>query len=86
MGGTSALSSMFVDEVCEKLRGGNGESGPQVERASQSSKTDGLLGTGSSGSQALVTMMKTTDLRDRDNPAGTGHLYIARFRTIFLQC
>ena len=40
----------------------------------------------SSGSQAYVTMMKTTDLWDRDNWAAIGRLYFARFRTIFLQC
>ncbi len=39
----------------------------------------------SSGSPALVTMMKTTDLRDRKNWAGLGPLYIARFRTVFLE-
>ena len=40
----------------------------------------------SSGSQPNVTMMKTTDFRDRDNWADIGWLYFARFRTIFLQC
>ena len=35
MRGASALSSVFVDEVCETLPGGNGESGPQVEEASK---------------------------------------------------
>ena len=35
MRGASALSSMFVDEVCEGLPGGSGESGPQVEQGSK---------------------------------------------------
>jgi hypothetical protein len=68
------------------LPGGDGESGPKVEPANKAKQTGRLLGRGSSGSSAFVTMMKPTDLRDRDNRAGIGRLYVARFRAIFLQC
>jgi hypothetical protein len=37
-----------------------------------------------SGGPSLVTMMKTADLRDRDNRARIRRLHTARFGTIFL--
>ena len=42
-------------------------------------------GNGFSSSAAFVTMMKTAYFRDRENLAGVGGLYSARFRTVFLQ-
>ena len=56
-------------------------SGEQIGTAMRSR----LMAIGVSGSAALVTMMKATDFRDRDNRAGIGQLYAARFRTIFLE-
>jgi hypothetical protein len=58
----------------------------QVELELKPSKRYRLLGWGSASSPALVAMMKTTNLRDRDNGADIGRLYSARFRTIFLKC
>ena len=40
----------------------------------------------SSGGPALVAMMQSTDLRDRDDSASIGRLHTARLRAVFLQC
>jgi hypothetical protein len=62
------------------------ESGRTSSRQAKRSKPDRLLGRNSlRGTPALVTMMKATDPPDRENRAGIGGLYVARFGAIFLQ-
>lgn len=73
------------DEVCEDIAGRRSERGA-ASRAGKQSQPDRFLGRRSLGSPTLVTMMETTDLRDRKNRTRIGRLHSARFRGILLQC
>ena len=86
MRGASALFSTIVDEVCEDLACGLRQSDPATRAANQC-QADQIVfyARGASGGPALVTMVKATELRNRDNRADIRGLYIARFRTILLK-
>ncbi len=73
------------DEVCEDIAGRRSQRGA-ASRAGKQSQPDRFLGRRSLGSPTLVTMMETTDLRDRKNRTRIGRLHSARFRGILLQC
>ncbi len=69
----------------EVLRIQNGSPAVVAQVEPEKWQTICLLGSGSSGSPALIAMMKTADPRDRGNRSGIGRLYVARFRTNLLQ-
>ena len=78
-------SFTVVEQVLRVQTWGHSQSWRKSSRKSQANRIV-FSAEDSLGGQARITVMKTTDLRDRDNRAGIGQLYFARFRTIFLQC